>query len=90
MHTSSQQTFHFTVDMILLYKPSINMESAQAKILLSVYIQTTCYHNFKREQKPDIFNSIFSFKCVHSKQNETQNLQVQQIQISFSLVLLEF
>lgn len=44
MYTSSQQTFHFTVDMMLLNNPLINMESAQAKTSMSVYIQREQTH----------------------------------------------
>lgn len=42
LHTSSHQTFHFTVDTKLLHNPLINMENAQANILMSVYIQRAC------------------------------------------------
>lgn len=65
------------------------MESAQAKILLSVYIQTTCYHNFKREQTPDIFNSIFSFVCILKKMKH-KTYRFNKFKFLFLLYFLNF
>lgn len=51
MHTPSHLAFHFTVDTILLHKPLITMENAEAKILMPAYMQMHCNHNFKKRDK---------------------------------------